>query len=275
MVQEKTKKTCAAIALAVVAGAVSTQTLAHKTAVAQAVAQQESKTAQAPSEDDIRDANELIERLQDENRALRREIEEKDSQIAKTEKELKDAKEKAKSAEDEAKKSKDAADEAKARADALETQAQQAQEAQSEASVAATSPEQVQGDVADLVIGQEDVDVWAAKIDRYLAGTALDGYGHTFAQAAADYGVDPRLSPAISVIESSAGAYLAAPHNAWGWGGPGNWSSWNSWEEAIVAHTRGLAEGGYMPFDRAAGTRYCDSTYWDYLKPLIEQVGAA
>lgn len=130
-------------------------------------------------------------------------------------------------------------------------------------------------DVADLTISQAEVGAWAEKIDRYLDGSVLSGYGTTFAQAAADFGVDPRLSPAIATIESSNGAYLAAPYNAWGWGGPGNWSSWPDWETAIRAHARGLKEGGYMPFDQAAATKYCDAGYWAYIKPLIEAVGQA
>ena len=50
--------------------------------------------------------------------------------------------------------------------------------------------------------GDSTVDSWAARIDAYLAGSPLAGYGSTFAAAAWDYGIDPRLSPAISAVET-------------------------------------------------------------------------
>lgn len=101
---------------------------------------------------------------------------------------------------------------------------------------------------------------WGARIDAYLAGSPLAGYGSTFAAAAWDYGVDPRLSPAISAVESSKGRYCAYPHNAWGWGSV----SWGSWESAIYAHTAGLASGygGYLTYTMAK--KYCppNSSAW-------------
>lgn len=101
---------------------------------------------------------------------------------------------------------------------------------------------------------------WGARIDAYLAGSPLAGYGSTFAAAAWDYGVDPRLSPAISAVESSKGRYCAYPHNAWGWGSV----SWSSWESAIYAHTAGLASGygGYLTYTMAK--KYCppNSSAW-------------
>ena len=94
---------------------------------------------------------------------------------------------------------------------------------------------------------------WSTRIDAYLAGSPLAGYGSAFAAAAWDYGVDPRLSPAISAVESSKGLYCAYSHNAWGWGSV----SWGSWETAIYAHTAGLASGygGYLTYSMAQ--KYC------------------
>ena len=71
-----------------------------------------------------------------------------------------------------------------------------------------------------------EVSSWAARIDAYLSsyGAPLAGHGATFAQAALDYGVDPRISPAISIIESGGGKVCFLPHNAWGWGT----ASWRS-----------------------------------------------
>ena len=84
-----------------------------------------------------------------------------------------------------------------------------------------------------------EVDSWAARIDAYLAGSPLEGYGSVFAQAASDYGVDPRLSPAISCVESGKGSVCFQPHNAWGWGTSG----WSDWESAIRGHVAGFASG--------------------------------
>lgn len=83
-----------------------------------------------------------------------------------------------------------------------------------------------------------EVASWAARIDAYLAGTALEGHGAAFAQAAADYGVDPRVSPAISCIESGKGEVCFLSHNAWGWGS----ESWDDWDSAIRDHVEGYAK---------------------------------
>lgn len=94
---------------------------------------------------------------------------------------------------------------------------------------------------------------WGARIDAYLAGSPLAGQGATFAKAAWTYGVDPRWSPAISCVESGKGANCFNEHNAWGWGS----ASWDSWEEAINDHVKGLARGyGYTITVDAAKT-YC------------------
>lgn len=90
------------------------------------------------------------------------------------------------------------------------------------------------------------VATWGARIDAYMAGYPLAGYGKVFAEAAWNYGVDPRLSPAISCIESGKGRACFRPHNAWGWGNVG----WSSWEEAINGHVKGLAQlyGGHLTY---------------------------
>ena len=101
---------------------------------------------------------------------------------------------------------------------------------------------------------------WASRIDTYLSGTPLSGYGRTFAQAAWDYGVDPRWSPAISYVESSCGLYCFKPHNAWGWGSV----SWDSWEQAIRGHVSGLARGYGYTLSMSAAQKYCppNSQHW-------------
>lgn len=101
---------------------------------------------------------------------------------------------------------------------------------------------------------------WSARIDAYLAGSPLAGQGTTFAEAAWEYGVDPRFSPAISMIESTQGRYCFLPHNAWGWGS----SSWDSWEEAIWDHVEGLAIGYGGQLTYAGAKKYCppNADYW-------------
>ncbi len=84
-----------------------------------------------------------------------------------------------------------------------------------------------------------EVGSWAARIDAYLAGSELEGYGSVFAQAASDYGVDPRISPAISCVESGKGAVCFRSHNAWGWGQV----DWPDWPTAIRGHVSGFARG--------------------------------
>lgn len=106
----------------------------------------------------------------------------------------------------------------------------------------------------DWSVGEEEfVSSWGARIDAYLAGSPLAGYGTTFAAAAWANGVDPRLSPAISSTESSKGAVCFLSHNAWGWGS----YSWDDWESAIWGHVSGLAASGYYTISLAGAQRYC------------------
>ena len=107
---------------------------------------------------------------------------------------------------------------------------------------------------------QTFVSEWSARIDAYLAGSPLAGQGATFAEAAWEFGVDPRFSPAISTVESSTGRVCFLPHNAWGWGS----SSWSSWEEAIWDHVEGLAIGYGGQLTYAGAKKYCppNADHW-------------
>ena len=125
----------------------------------------------------------------------------------------------------------------------------------------AVSAVDVVSDGADWTSDQATfIDEWAWRIDAYLAGSPLAGQGRTFAEAAWNYGVDPRWSPAISCVESSKGAACFLPHNAWGWGS----CSWGSWEEAINDHVRGLARGYGYTISMEAAQKYCppNSQHW-------------
>lgn len=109
---------------------------------------------------------------------------------------------------------------------------------------------------------------WSARIDAYLDGSPLAGYGEAFAQAAWDNGVDPRWSPAISNTESGKGSACFRPCNAWGWGNSG----WGDWETAIRAHIEGLARGyGYSITPDAAQT-YCPPTWESWYGKTLDQM---
>ena len=121
----------------------------------------------------------------------------------------------------------------------------------------------------DWTVGREAfVGEWAARIDAYLAGSALEGYGYAFAEAAWDNGVDPRWSPAISDTESGKGSVCFKPCNAWGWGE----NAWGDWDTAIRAHVAGLANGyGYCITPEAAAT-YCPPNTAFWYSHTIEQM---
>lgn len=115
-------------------------------------------------------------------------------------------------------------------------------------------------DNVDWSVDKSDfVNQWAGRIDAYLSGSPLSGQGATFAAAAWDYGIDPRFSPAISCVESSKGLYCFRSHNAWGWGS----SSWDSWEEAINAHVRGLSRGYGYTVTIEGAKKYCPPN-WEF-----------
>lgn len=115
-------------------------------------------------------------------------------------------------------------------------------------------------DNADWTLDKSEfVAQWAERLDAYLAGSPLEGYGETFAAAAWAYGVDPRFSPAISCVESSKGLYCFRDHNAWGWGSV----DWDSWEEAIDAHVKGLARGYGYTVTISGAKKYCPPN-WQY-----------
>lgn len=112
------------------------------------------------------------------------------------------------------------------------------------------------------------VSSWGARINAYLAGSPLGGYGEVFAAAAWDYGVDPRWSPAISLVESSKGMYCFLPHNAWGWGS----SSWDSWEEAIDAHVRGLSRGYGYTVSIPNAQKYCPPNWQHWYNTCVSEM---
>jgi hypothetical protein len=121
----------------------------------------------------------------------------------------------------------------------------------------------------DFSVGREAfVAEWTDRINKYLAGSPLAGYGETFAVAAWENGVDPRWSPAISNTESTKGRNCFMPHNAWGWTG----GSWSNWTSAINAHVYGLASIYGYTISYANAVKYCppncDNWYRDTLNEM-------
>ena len=111
---------------------------------------------------------------------------------------------------------------------------------------------------------------WTARIDAYLAGSPLAGYGASFAEAAWDTGVDPRWSPAISNTESGKGSACFLPHNAWGWGA----SSWSDWDTAIRSHVAGLASGYGYSLTLEAAEAYCPPHAVDWYNKTLAQMAS-
>lgn len=64
----------------------------------------------------------------------------------------------------------------------------------------------------------------------------LAAYAEEFVKAADTYGIDYRLAPSISIIESSGGVHTFRTYNAWGWGK----MNFSSWEEGIWTVSKGL-----------------------------------
>lgn len=121
----------------------------------------------------------------------------------------------------------------------------------------------------DWSVGREAfIAEWTARIDAYLAGSPLEGYGSVFAEAAWDNGVDPRWSPAISNTESSKGAVCFKPYNAWGWGN----TSWGDWDTAIRAHVAGLASAYGYGITEAAAQTYCPPTWQSWYSNTLNQM---
>lgn len=74
---------------------------------------------------------------------------------------------------------------------------------------------------------------WVDRINWYLAGTRLAGQGRVFYLAATDAGIEPRLMPAIAMVESGAGRHNANSNNFFGRRAVRGWMAWPSAEAAI------------------------------------------
>lgn len=137
----------------------------------------------------------------------------------------------------------------------------------------APAPETVEYSLpaVDWSVGKEAfVTEWAGRINSYLEGSPLSGYGSVFAEAAWDNGVDPRWSPAISNTESGKGSVCFRPYNAWGWGDSG----WSDWPTAINAHVAGLAAGYGYSITPEAAQMYCPPTWQDWYNKTLGEMAS-
>lgn len=113
---------------------------------------------------------------------------------------------------------------------------------------------------------------WTRRIDAYLAGSPMAGTGKAFAEAAWDYGVDPRWSPAIANTESTKGSAIPGGFNAWGWtSGTGGFRSFSSWADGARQHVAYLARSYGYTITVAYAQKYCPPNYaaW-YTRTLAE-----
>ena len=110
----------------------------------------------------------------------------------------------------------------------------------------------VEASSEEALAREEYINSWAERIDAYNEGTPLAGYGATFAAAAYDCGIDPRIAPAIARVESGSGANCFRPHNAWGWGSV----SWSDWDSAIWGFVQGFSEDYGAELTYAAAQSY-------------------
>jgi hypothetical protein len=101
-------------------------------------------------------------------------------------------------------------------------------------------------------IESKQLDSRALALRAYLAqyNSPLQYHAQDFIEAADTYGVDWRLVPAISGVESTFGKFIPGghspqtiSHNGWGWGVYGdNVMRFKSWREAIFTITAGLKQ---------------------------------
>lgn len=125
-------------------------------------------------------------------------------------------------------------------------------------------------DGVDFSVGrQRFIETWAPRIDDYLKGFPLEGQGEIFANAAFEYGVDPRVSPAIANTESTRGTNCFRPYNAWGWMGSNIWSSW---ESAINDHVKEFSQGYGYTISLSVAMAYCPPTYQEWYSTTSSQM---
>ncbi len=124
-------------------------------------------------------------------------------------------------------------------------------------------------DTAEDIADQKEYEKYIAdnqwKIDRlrnYFAGrgSPLAAHAETFVNEANRLGMDYRLVPAISVIESGGCVNAYRPYNCWGWGGQEAARSFTGYDHSIKTVMNGIyqyywAQGLTTP--AAMQSKYC------------------
>lgn len=87
-------------------------------------------------------------------------------------------------------------------------------------------------------------------LQKYNSPMATFSIAKTFVEHADlnGFGDKYMILPAISGVESGFGRLIpytntSISYNGWGWGGPGNWYYFDSWENAVEVISAGLAKG--------------------------------
>lgn len=132
------------------------------------------------------------------------------------------------------------------------------------------------------ISSKKDIQKWAKKIDKYLAGhgaVRMGFKGEYFAEAAAQYGIDPRLSAAQSCIEQARGDVINTGdyYNLWGWGwypGSNGLIHTSNARDACFKHAKGLSDVYGPSFGPAQVEIYCpgNTGYWDWLKKEAQTI---
>src|SRR5262249_29143298 len=87
----------------------------------------------------------------------------------------------------------------------------------------------------EMVVEAKPVDQRAVILKDYLAqyNSPLENHAQDFVDAADSYGIDWKLVPAISGVESTFGKAIPGGFNGWGWGVYGTQAIYfKSWREA-------------------------------------------
>ena len=192
--------------------------------------------------------------------ALRLELEETQTQLAKDKADADTAAERAERAMEQAKAARQEAQE-RALAEA------QAEMEANEAAMAAAAAAAAEAQAADMS-KEEFVSEWSGRLNNYLSGTAMAGQGENYAEAAWKYGVDPRIGAAVSTVESGTGAVNFRSYNAWGWGN----YSYSSWDEAIDSWTSGYAKGYSNNVTSEDAAKYCPPNSGEWQRQVINNM---
>lgn len=120
----------------------------------------------------------------------------------------------------------------------------------------------------ETIIVAKQADPRVLVLRKYFAkfNSPLADHAQDFIDAADTYGLDWKLVPAISGVESTFGKAIPGGYNGWGWGVYGNQAlGFTSWRDGIFTVSKGLKEdyiarGLTNPY--SMNSRYAASPTW-------------